>query len=184
MIKSFVFLFLSLVCAALSGPLAYAQNESGFRVVREIAIRTDSAASRGDLFVNTYTGATVPDGCVAGHWCRVMVSSYGLPEDTKAIFVSGILIITHGMKSETADLQVGFRAAGDNNDPAKVVPGGVWYSAQSVEAAIGNGQRSTMASWIPVRNGAFEFKWTRSTSGSWPESSSYGINLTFQAFAR
>jgi hypothetical protein len=125
-----------------------------------------------------------PAGCAPATWCKVAVSDYGLPKDTKAVFLSGILIITHGMTPETADLKVGLRAFGDVTDPETISPGGVWYDGQTVEAAVGNGQRSTMSTWVPVRDGAFEFRWERSTGGQWPTNSSYGVNLTIQAHAR
>jgi hypothetical protein len=73
-----------------------------------------------------------------------------------------------------------FRAPGDNAvtcDHRHIV-------AQTVEAHVGGGQRSTMAAWVPVRSGEIEWCWFRNTAGNWPDNPAYGVNLFLQAWVR
>ena len=101
------------------------------------------------------------------------------------IFLSGLLIITHGTTPETADMYVGFRAYGDTGTEAGLpASGGTWYLGQSVETSVTGGQRSAMATWVPVRDGKFEFRFSKATPGTYPIHSSYGVNLTIQAWGR
>lgn len=153
--------------------------------VSEFYFRNDNAHGRGDVFVNTYTGVHRPETCKAAEWCAISVARYGVPSDAKVVFLSGLLIITHGSTAETADLLVGFRAFGDTNSlEALRANGGTWYLGQSVETSTSGGQRSTIATWVPVRDGKFEFRYEKSTPGAWPANSAYGVNLTIQAWGR
>lgn len=123
------------------------------------------------VFVNTYTGV----GPAKGVWNKINVSAY-VPVGTKAIHLSGLLIITHGSTAETADLVVKFRKVGGTDDH---------YHAQCIEAATGGGQRSTMATWVPLdENLEFEMKYTvTNPNATWPTYSAYGINLSIDAYA-
>ncbi len=151
----------------------------------EIFTRNDNAYSRGDVFVNSYTGVHRPPSCAAGQWCTIDVTDYGVPADAKAVFLSGILIITHGTKPELADMFVGFRAYGDAAVTGDLpFPGGTWYVGQVIETDTQSGQRSPMATWVPVRDGKFQFTYSVTTPGTWPDHSSYGVNLTIQAWGR
>lgn len=178
------------VAAVLAAMLACANAQADgidprWSRMTEIFTRNDNAYGRGDVFANTATGTHRPASCGAGVWCTIDVADYGVPSDAKAVFLSGILIITHGLTAETADLLVGFRAYGDVSPIAELpYPGGVWYIAQSVEAAVGSGQRSTMSTWVPVRDGKFQFTYSKATGGAYPTNSAYGINLTIQAWGR
>lgn len=125
------------------------------------------------IFANSYTQAGPP----AGVWTPVYVEQHGVPGDAIAVYLSGILIITHGTTAETADLTVAFRACG-NDLPAAA------YSGQVVEAHVGGGQRSGVSTWVPLSGACFEWQWNRSTSGTWPTNSAYGINLSMQAYVR
>lgn len=138
-----------------------------------IGVPVGNAKHPQALFANSYSGA----GPAAGVWTRVFTDQYGVPPDAKAVFLSGILIITHGMAQETADLTVAFRACG-NDLPAAA------YSGQTVEAHVGGGQRSGVATWVPLDRGCFEWVWNRSTQGQWPNNSAYGVNLSLQAYVR
>jgi hypothetical protein len=177
--------FILAACAALLSTCAYATDpDPRWARVTEIYTRTGNAFLRGDIFVNTYTGVTAPEGCAPSTWCTVDVSTL-TASDAKSVFLSGILIITHGSAAETADLQLGFRAFGDNEGcPVPQVPTCVWYVGQSVEAQVGSGQRSNMSTWVPVRDGKFQFWYALSTGGAYPTNSTYGINLSIQAWAR
>jgi len=123
------------------------------------------------VFFNSYTGV----GGARDTWQTVDLSSV-LPSNAVAIHVTGILIITHGSNAETADLTIYFRR--DSNEPSN-------QNHQCIEAAIGNGQRSTMACWIPLTESfTFDWKWmTASYNGAWPSWSAYGANLQIDAIA-
>lgn len=126
------------------------------------------------IFVNTYTGAGLSQ-FPPGQWNVLDLSSQ---TSNKAIWalLSGILIITHGSAVETADITLLFRNIGNTINEGN-------YHGQSIETSVGNGQRSTYATGIPLTNGKCEFYWDKSTGGSYPTNSSYGINLSVQAFA-
>ena len=94
-----------------------------------------------------------------------------LPTDTKAIFLSGILIITHPGGSITCDVYANFRAPGDD------LPG-TSYQMQTIEAVAGSGIRSNAAVWVPVTDRKFEFYWHYT-----PGCPSL-VNLSIQAYVR
>jgi hypothetical protein len=133
------------------------------------------------VFLNSYTGAgvTTPwNGVIftRGAWTTVDLSAH-IPSNAKAVFLQGILIITHGSQPETADLQINLRP------PSSTEAAGN-YEGQTVEAAVGGGQRSPFSAWVAVEDGKFQFYWFTPTYGQWPTWSSYGVNLTVQAFSR
>lgn len=136
-------------------------------------VRDDNSKAPIAIFVNTYTN-TGPTEAV---WNRLSLASLGVPSDAKGVFLSGILIITHGTTVQTCDLTISFRAPGDTIDAGN-------YIGQTIEAAVGSGQRSNMSTWAPARNGEIEFYWKRNTPGQWPTECSYGINLSAQAYVR
>lgn len=136
-------------------------------------VRDDNTTAVNAIFVNSHTGY----GGVDREWHEVNVVPLGVPADAKAVFLAGILIITHGTTEETADLTIALRAKGDALNPGN-------YIGQTTEPHVGGGQRSNMAAWVPLRDGKFEYYWTRSTQGQWPANSSYGINLSLQAYVR
>lgn len=131
----------------------------------------------GPVFANSYTGL----GPIANQWKLVDLTQWGVPTTARWAFFTGFLIITHGSTAETADLQVTLRATGDTGVTCTYTS--PWYIGQTVEAAIGGGQRSNMAVWVPLVNGTFEWCWTRSTAGTWPANSAYGVNLSLEAYA-
>lgn len=134
-------------------------------------VRDDNAKTPIAIFVNSNT----PYGPMAGSWIDLDVTQFQVPATAKSVFLSGILIITHGTTAAYCDMSLLFRAPGDLIDAGN-------YIAQVFEPWIGGGQRSTMASWAPVKNGKTQFQWNRSTQGFWPDYCSYGINLTAQAY--
>lgn len=136
-------------------------------------VRNDNSKAPIAVFVNSYT----PAGPGAGQWVSIDTAPMGIPADAKAVFLSGVLIITHGTTQQTCDLQVSLRAPGDQLNAGN-------YIGQTIEASVGNGMRSNMSSWVPVKNGHFEFWWYRSTYGQWPSECAYGINLSLQQYIR
>lgn len=138
-----------------------------------IGVRADNSKMPNFVFVNTYSG----HGPQENAWVRVPVKDLGVPEDALSVFLSGILVITHGYTFQTCDVVVSLRAPGDTMDAGNFI-------GQAIEAAIGSGQRSNMSTWAPVRDGHVEFLWWRSTRGQWPQECAYGINLSAQAYVR
>lgn len=138
-----------------------------------IGVRADNSTAVNALFVNSWSGY----GPQAGVWSRIAVRDLGVPEDAISVFLTGILVITHGYKPQTCDLHLSIRAPGDNMDPGN-------YIGQAVEVDVHGGQRSNMSSWAPVRDGHIEVHWTRSTLEQWPEGCAYGMSLSAQAYLR
>lgn len=95
----------------------------------------------------------------------------GLPMDTKAIWLSGILIISPGYASEICDLQLFCRRP--NAVPA--TDGDTYLCAQTCSTAPGQGARTNFTTLVPVTDRKFQFWWHKSTSGYWPDHASYGI---------
>jgi hypothetical protein len=116
-----------------------------------------------------FLNSTDPSHPQAGTWHTKDISDK-VPPNTKAVFLSGCLIITHGMYAETADLRIAFRRPGETADH--------YYNWQCIEAHAGGGQRSTMAVWVPVRDGKIEYKWLRTNNAPYPNYSAYGVNLS------
>ena len=128
------------------------------------------------LFLNTYSQ---PDGLAPGVWHETDITPLGVPRDTIAILISGLLVLTHGWSIETCNLTVAFRA------PGSVTLAGN-YIFQTIEAAVFGGQRSNAAAMIPVKNGKIELQWNQSSKAGlvWPEVCAYGVNLRVQAYVR
>ena len=122
------------------------------------------------LFLNTYTGDGISKYPM-GQWNSVDVSEY-VPYNATSIFLSGILVITHGTTSECADLRVYFRKPGSKR----------YAFGQAIEASIENGQRSTYSTWVPIEDGKFEFYWWVPVLSTWPTYSAYAINLLMEAY--
>lgn len=106
-------------------------------------------------------------------WTTVDVSSY-VASNTVAIHITGLLLITHGTTTETADLRLHFRR--DSSQTGN-------YIHQVVETSVTGGQRSPMACWVPLTdNKTFDWKWnTQFTPGTYPSFSAYGANLQIDA---
>jgi hypothetical protein len=141
------------------------------------------------VYVQTGLPAELNEGPqTRGVWHTVDLASFGVPSDAVAAFLSGLLIITGGEVAEVADLRVVFRRPGDTTPCTKYL-GQTSFQTNVVPTpygnmAIGGGQRSNMATWVPLADGKFEFCYQVSTGGAWPTNPSYGINLSLQAWAR
>ena len=98
-------------------------------------------------------------------WNTVDLTSFGVPADADSVLLSGIIIITHGYKIECADLRIGFRRFGSDDDAACEN-----YIMQVIEASVGNGMRSTAAARIPLSEGKFQFHFIiPPDGGGWPK---------------
>lgn len=123
---------------------------------------------------NTWVTVDLTNG---SKWCvNDDCTSYqpNIPADTKAIFLSGLLIITHPLTPGnvfTCDLWANFRA------PGSTLPSGS-YQIQTIEALGGSGVRSNAAIFVPVRDRKFELYWM--STPSCPAL----INLSLQAYVR
>ena len=135
-----------------------------------IVVSPEPKDSPRAVFFNTYTGV----GGGPDIWHTVDMSSY-VSEACTAIHLSGILIITHGTTAETADLRLWL--TNDTNTTKS-------YVGQTIEAAVGGGQRSNMACWVKLdANKKFYYKYKMTNPGTtWPTYSSYGANLSMDAY--
>lgn len=165
LILSLLFL-LSLTCADAT------YNSADWVECDTLHVAAHSPLQERVIFLNSYTG----QGVNPNTWIDVDLSDI-LPSTAKAAFLNGIMIITHGTTVETADLHFHLRAKGETED--------VTYCGQTIEAAIGNGQRSTAAYWVPLdENQVFQFKYWHPNSGaSYPSYSAYGLNFNVGAWA-
>jgi hypothetical protein len=131
------------------------------------------------IYINTYQ----PQSPIwpPGQWSVIDVDQIGneptIPRSAKALELHGILIITRGRAmNETCGMTVVFRPYGSQISPGN-------YTEQMIVPPLdGGGARQNTSTWVPLKDGKFEFYWTRSTQGQWPEHCSYGLNLTVQAY--
>lgn len=140
--------------------------------VESSIIGTHADNSKGPLaiFVSSESPDTLPSGLVPNQWNTVTLSS--IPVDSKAVFLSGLLIITYpAVPIGICDLTATFRAPGSTLDPNN-------YQLQTLEAVYGSGVRSNAATWVPVINRQFEVFY-RMTPGC-PSL----MNLSLQAYVR
>jgi len=146
----------------------------------EVYFTTSPARLYSDnaVWFGTHLGAGDYGPQGEAQWHSVDLKPYGVASDAISAFLSGVLIITHGTASETADMKIVFRKPGDASCPVSATMG------QVVEAHVGGGQRSTMSTFVPLSNGCFEYSYTLSTPGDWSANSGYGVNLSLQAWAR
>lgn len=159
----------ALLLASLLSIAASAQWVEG----NTVGVRADNSKAPNAIFLNSAT----PTGPSEKVWHRISVASLDIPEDALSVFLSGMLIITHGYNPQTCDLWITFRAPGND-----MVAGN--YIGQTIETQVGGGIRSNMSTWAPVKNGEIEFYWSRNTAGPYPSECAYGINLSAQAYVR
>jgi len=99
------------------------------------------------------------------------------------VSVSGII---ERVVNETANLKVGFRAYGDTTPIDNNTGEGLlkqWYLGHAVE--VDTGQRSTWATFVPVRQGKIEMKFVCDNGHSGgPILSACALNLSVQAYGR
>lgn len=132
----------------------------------------DGDWSEEDRWMERYgwCGKSYPDN----EWITVSVSDR-VPLTSKSIYLTGILIITTGFHQESPSMTLKFRRKGCLEE--------YHYTHQVVVATSPGGCRSPMSVWIPLNEDKeFEFKWTRSTFGQYPQNSAYGISLSLNAW--
>lgn len=139
----------------------------------KIYVNYDTPQEVPAIFFNTYTGV----GGAPNVYNTVDMSAY-VPEGTKAIHMTGIMIITHGSTPETADLSLFLRTNQNVDNPN--------YAWQCIEAHLGGGQRSTMATWVALdENRCFQYKYTvTNPNATYPLYSAYAVNTRMDAYAK
>lgn len=126
------------------------------------------------VFMNSST--TPPIGAAHNTWTTIDLTGI-VPPGTKAVRLDGVLIITHGNSTETANLKVHFRKGGETDEYN--------YNMQVIETQVGGGQRSTAGVWIALDdNLCFQYKWATDYLGAYPTYSGYAINLSLTAYVR
>lgn len=117
-----------------------------------------------------WAGKSYPDN----EWVTVSVADR-VPENAKAIFLTGRLIVSNGHIAQTGNMTVTFRRKGETREFA--------YQHQACICNVPECARSCLAVWVPLNEDKeFEFKWTRSTFGQWPEHPAYGMSLSLNAW--
>lgn len=125
----------------------------------------------------TPTASWVPFNMTPGYWYDIDVTKLGVPADAIGVFVSGLLIITHGSTQDQVNLTAAFRSPGDTLACGN-------YQLQTLDPWAGGGQRTNAATWVPVKNGRFQFCWNTNQVQQYPVGSAVGINLSLQAYLR
>lgn len=149
---------------------------AGWVTGTEIGVRDDNSKAPIAIFVSA--GLTPSSGPAAGSWNRInVVSALGMPTGVKSVFLTGLLIITHGSTAQTCNLTLAVRAPGDTLAAGN-------YICQAIEAHLGGGQRSGCSTWAPVVNDEIEIQWDRNTFTDWPTECAYGINLSAQSYVK
>lgn len=126
------------------------------------------------VFMNTTTGYPPTN---EGGWVTVDVSNL-VPPDTKAVMLSGMILLSHGSNPDVCNSFLAYRAYGETFDYS--------YSGQAVEGNIGRGQRLNYTDWVEIREGKFQYKWWRTPAGAgeWPGHCGYGLNIRLVAYLR
>ena len=142
-----------------------------------IGIASDNPKQHNVLFVNTTDPATTerwpPD-----RWNAVDCSEI-VPEGTKAVALSSLLIISHGRNPAIADLTVAVRRFGSTFDNSKN------YHAQTIEADASGGQRTPDTIWVALSSDLkFEVFWTKTDEPAYPDGSAFGINMNLFGYLR
>jgi hypothetical protein len=162
---------LSLVLALLLGTPLSAQWVEGTR----IGVNADNSKGPLAIYIGGYYEAwrdehAIPRPMAPNVWHRITLDS--IPTDTKAVFLSGLLIITPPTPLRViCDLRATFRAPGSTLHEDN-------YQLQTIEATELGGVRSNTATWVPVKDRTFEFFY-RMTPGC-----ASLINLSLQAYLR
>lgn len=129
-------------------------------------------------YINTVTGY----GPYINTWMEVDVTSYGVPQDATAIFLSGRLIITQGLFQQSPNMTVLYAA------PSSDIPS-TMYQIQAISNSSQGGERQDFSTWVPLENGKFKMLWnTPGNLDPWvfryPNYASYGLNTSIQAYAK
>lgn len=161
----------------LFGWLVFSDCQAQWTEGNTVGVRVDTAREDNMISVNSHYA---PTSFPAFEWHTVDVTTQGVPLDAKAVYITGIFVITHGPAPAICDMEVSMKAFGSQQRPRLM--------GQVVEAHPGGGQRSTFGHWVPLRDGKFQFHWTRTTWGVWSNtptgSCAYGMAAWPQAYVR
>lgn len=177
------------ILAALVAAMLCLPAQAQWTKLDEVHVSTKPSSSRGDIFWTTLNNIASPVPLARSAWNVIDVTTLGVPADAKAIFLSGNLLISHINASaqprayyEVANLKVAFRAYGDTSDISSCITC-QWYLGHTIETD--SGQRSTWATWVPVRAGKIEIRFECTDGHTNAEAlSACGINLNVQAWGR
>lgn len=128
--------------------------------------------SEEDRWMERYgwCGKSYPDN----QWITVSVADR-IPPTAKSIYLTGLLIISCGNTPEQPNMTIKFRRKGETDEYR--------YTHQTHYCTHPGATRSTLSLWVPLdEHQEFEFKWTRSTFGQWPNNAAYGIALYLNAW--
>lgn len=126
------------------------------------------------IFWNSYTAA----GPAANVWHTLDMTQFGVPATAKAVFLQGGLNITGGLAGGICNSY--FFVRKDIPFDPKIV---YWFGmGQAMTSLLGEGDRKSIATFVPLVNGEFAWTWTRNTQGEWPEQCSYGGNFNIQGY--
>lgn len=102
-------------------------------------------------------------------WITISVADR-VPENAKSIYLTGILIVSSGNSPQVGNMTVSFRRKGETKDYR--------HSHQSCICGSPEYSRSGVSVWVPLNEDKeFEFKWVRSTFGSYPDFPAYGMSI-------
>ena len=177
-------LIFGLLVGLCGAPLTYCQPEksveqkpSTFVEGTIMGVTKDHPKQHNVVFINTTDSATVrtwpPD-----QW-NVVDCSNIVPDGTKAVALSTLLIITHGKKVGIANLTMAVRRHGSTIDNSRN------YHAQTIEATTIGGQRSSDTIWVALSpDRRFELFWSRTNELPHSEGSAFGINMNLFGYLR
>lgn len=119
----------------------------------------------------------------AGQWVTVEVPD--IPEDTKAVSLVGVMMITSGSLQVAGDFpqQQPNMTLRVRRWVGPTIPYSPDYVGQVVEARFG-GVRTNFSSWCAVENRKFEIFWTRNTPYPHPGYAAYGLKIYIDAYMR
>jgi len=144
---------------------SYAYNPGDWVELNKLFLAKDFPTQQQVVSINSYLGK----GQKAAQWHEIDVSSL-VGENAKAINLVGKLVVTPGMNSEKSELHLHLRKSGNSENCR--------YTGQVIEVSSQNGQSSNISIWIPISDDKkFEFMWTKTNPGQYPDWGSYGIYL-------
>lgn len=122
-------------------------------------------------------------------WITVSVADK-VPEDTKAVFLCGIGVITNGFQNNTTTLKCWFKRTGYQLPPAEDAIAMHWdleAAAVNMVSSPTDGSRNNFGLWVPLdANRCFDLQWCclQSTSQPYPQGASVAWNIRLNAYLR
>ena len=124
-------------------------------------------------------------------WISVDATDYGVPVDAVAVFVQGVMAITHGLTPQICGETVSFRAP----DQAQIVVSGlykaptnyVWQAGSYFAGDLnngGDGDRNPVSTVVPLVDGKFEFGWHAQGAQDYPAGCYSGGSFVITGYLR